>query len=43
MSGRSAYRVLEGSGYLRERDHLEDLSLDGKIILKWMFMKYWIS
>jgi hypothetical protein len=23
-----------------ERDHLEDLSVDGKIILKWLFNKW---
>ena len=26
-------------GHLRERDHLEDPDLDGRIILKWMFRK----
>jgi hypothetical protein len=35
---RSAYRVLEGN--LRERDDLDDLWLDGKIILKWTFIKW---
>jgi hypothetical protein len=28
-----------GSGYLRERDHLEDPSVDERIILKWIFRK----
>jgi len=27
-------------GKLRGRDHLEDLDLDGKIILRWIFRKY---
>ena len=27
-------------GDLRERDHLEDLSIDRRIILKWIFKKY---
>ena len=26
-------------GKLRERDHLENLSLDGRITLRWMFKK----
>ena len=27
-------------GDLRERDHMEDLSLDGRVILKWV-LKEW--
>jgi hypothetical protein len=27
-------------GYLRERDHMEDHALEGRIILKWMFKKW---
>jgi hypothetical protein len=32
-------------GNLRERDHLEDLGIDGRIILKWILKKYdgWIQ
>ena len=25
---------------MRERDHLEDTSVDGRIILRWIFMKW---
>jgi hypothetical protein len=32
-----AYRVLVGK--MRERDYLEDLGLEGRIILKWIFKK----
>ena len=35
---RGAYRVFVGK--LRERDHLEDLGVDGRIILRWMFGKW---
>jgi hypothetical protein len=43
---RDAYRFWWGN--LRERDHLEDPGLDGRIILKWIFRKwdgsiYWID
>ena len=27
-------------GNLRERDHLEDPGIDGRIILRWVFMKW---
>ena len=32
------YRVLVGN--MRERDHLEDLGVDGSIILKWILKKW---
>jgi hypothetical protein len=35
---RGLYRVLVGN--LKERDYLEDPSLDGKILLSWMFRKW---
>lgn len=35
---RGAYSILEGNQ--RERDDLEDLCLDGKIILKCTFIKW---
>jgi hypothetical protein len=30
-------------GNLRERDHLEDQSIDGKIILRWIFGKWHVE
>jgi len=36
--GRGVYRILWG--YLRERDHLEDLGVDGRIILRWILRKW---
>ena len=33
-----AYRVLVGN--LRERDHLENSGVGGRIILKWIFRKW---
>jgi hypothetical protein len=35
---RDAYRVLVGR--TDERDQLEDLGVDGRIILKWIFKKW---
>jgi len=35
---RVVYRVLVGN--LRERDHLRDPGLDGRIILRWIFRKW---
>ena len=34
---RGVYRVLVGN--LKERDHLENPSIDGRIILGWIFRK----
>jgi len=35
---RDEYRVLVGN--LRERDHLKDPSIAGRIILRWIFRKW---
>jgi hypothetical protein len=37
--GRDAYRVCWGN--LRERDHLEDPGVNGRIILRWIFRKWY--
>jgi len=29
-----------GRGYLRERDHLEDVSVNGRVILEWISKKW---
>jgi len=34
---RGVYRVLVGS--LKERDHLKDPRVDGRVILRWIFSK----
>ena len=40
MEGRrGAYRVLVRREGLRDRDYSEDLGVDGKIVLKWIFRK----
>jgi hypothetical protein len=36
--GRGVYRVMVGS--LRERDHLVDPGVDGRIILRWIFRRW---
>jgi len=35
---RVVYKILVGK--LREKDHLEDPSVDGRIMLSWMFRKW---
>ena len=36
---RGVYRILRG-GNLRDRDHLGDPGVDGRIILRWFFRKW---
>jgi hypothetical protein len=38
MENRGVYRVL--CRKLKERDHLENIGIDGKIILRWIFRKW---
>jgi len=39
MRRREVHTVFR-SGNLRERDYLEDLSINGRIIIKWIFKKW---
>jgi hypothetical protein len=38
-------RFIQGIGWgnLRERDHLEDRGVDGNIILRWIFRKWYVG
>jgi len=38
--GRGEVHTVFWCGNLRERDHLEDPGVDGKIILRWIFTKW---
>jgi hypothetical protein len=38
--GRGEVHIKSWWGDLREGDHLEDLSVDGRIILNWIFKKW---
>jgi hypothetical protein len=40
MNGRQKTCIQGWWGDMRERDHLEDLGADGKIMLKWIFKKW---
>ena len=37
---KGACRVLVGRGDLMKRDHLEDVGVDGRIILRWIFRNW---
>jgi len=39
--GRRELHAGFGWGVLRERDHLENLGIDGRVILKWILKKRW--
>jgi hypothetical protein len=39
MGKRGAYRVLVGN--VKERDHLEDKGVDGRLILRWIFRRWY--
>jgi hypothetical protein len=39
---KGVYRVLVG-GKLREREHLGDPGVDGRIILRWIFRKWYVG
>jgi len=41
MYERSVYRILVGN--LRERDHLEERGVDGRIIFRWIFRKWGVG
>ena len=41
VEGRGVYRVLVGKP--RERDHLEDPGIDGRVICRWIFKKWEVT
>jgi hypothetical protein len=38
---RNAYKILVGN--LNEKDHSENLGVDGKIVLEWILRKVWVG